>query len=352
MPLAELALENLRCIERAELVPAPGINLIFGPNASGKTSLLEGIYLLGRGRSFRTRNSERLIRHGRDTLQAVGRTLEAVSQRLRVEVTRDETTRAEIAGVAVGSLAQLAQAFPVQIIEPGVHRLIEEGSPRRRRWLDWAVFHVEPNFIHTWQRYSRAVRQRNAALRTASDTARAWDGELVRHGEALNAARLRLLGSLKAHWDETVRQLADLPAELVYSTGWKQGLSLEESLTDSWERDRSRGLSHSGPHRADVQIRIDGRAAREVLSRGQQKLVATAMIVAQLKLLRELTAVVPTLLLDDPAAELDAGKLARFVEQVKSLHCQLILTSLDAKREPFGPPERTFHVEQGRVQPV
>jgi len=327
MPLAELALENLRCIERAELVPAPGINLIFGPNASGKTSLLEGIYLLGRGRSFRTRNSERLIRHGQDTLQALGRTLEAVSQRLRVEVTRDETTRAEIAGVAVGSLAQLAQAFPVQIIEPGVHRLIEEGSPRRRRWLDWAV-------------------------RTASDTARAWDGELVRHGEALNAARLRLLGSLKAHWDETVRQLADLPAELVYSTGWKQGLSLEESLTDSWERDRSRGLSHSGPHRADVQIRIDGRAAREVLSRGQQKLVATAMIVAQLKLLRELTAVVPTLLLDDPAAELDAGKLARFVEQVKSLHCQLILTSLDAKREPFGPPERTFHVEQGRVQPV
>ena len=352
MPLAELALENLRCIERAELVPAPGINLIFGPNASGKTSLLEGIYLLGRGRSFRTRNSERLIRHGQDTLQALGRTLEAVSQRLRVEVTRDETTRAEIAGVAVGSLAQLAQAFPVQIIEPGVHRLIEEGSPRRRRWLDWAVFHVEPNFIHTWQRYSRAVRQRNAALRTASDTVRAWDGELVRHGEALNAARLRLLGSLKAHWDETVRQLADLPAELVYSTGWKQGLSLEESLTDSWERDRSRGLSHSGPHRADVQIRIDGRAAREVLSRGQQKLVATAMIVAQLKLLRELTAVVPTLLLDDPAAELDAGKLARFVEQVKSLHCQVILTSLDAKREPFGPPERTFHVEQGRVQPV
>jgi DNA replication and repair protein RecF len=352
MPLAELALENLRCIQRAELVPAPGINLIFGPNASGKTSLLEGIYLLGRGRSFRTRNSERLIRHGEGTLNAVGRTLGALSQRLRVEVARNEATRAEIAGVAVGSLAQLAQAFPVQIIEPGVHRLIEEGSPRRRRWLDWAVFHVEPNFIDTWQRYARAVRQRNAALRVAPDTARAWDSELVRHGEALNAARLRLLGSLKPHWAETVRQLADLPADLVYSTGWKQGLSLEESLTDSWERDRRRGLSHSGPHRADVYVRIDGRAAREILSRGQQKLVATAMILAQLKLLRELTSVVPTLLLDDPAAELDVEKLARFVEQVKSLHCQLILTSLEAAREPFGPPERTFHVEHGRVQPV
>jgi DNA replication and repair protein RecF len=352
MPLAELALENLRCIQRAELAPAPGINLIFGPNASGKTSLLEGIYLLGRGRSFRTRNSERLIRHGEAALQAIGRTLGEINERLRVRVARNEPTSAEIAGVAVGSLAQLTQAFPVQIIEPGVHRLIEEGSPRRRRWLDWAVFHVEPNFIETWQRYARAVRQRNAALRTAPETARAWDGELVRHGVALHAARVKVLASLKPHWDETVRQLAGLPAELLYSAGWKQGSSLEESLADSWERDRARGLSHSGPHRADIQVRIEGRAAREVLSRGQQKLVATAMILAQLKLLREMTSVVPTLLLDDPAAELDAEKLAGFVNQVKRLGCQLILTSLDAAREPFGPPERTFHVEQGRVQPV
>ena len=261
MPLAELALENLRCIERAELVPAPGINLIFGPNASGKTSLLEGIYLPEQPLIPDARIPSSLIRHGEGTLHAMGWTLGALSQRLRVDVARNETTSAEIAGVAVGSLAELAQAFPVQIIEPGVHRLIEEGSPRRRRWLDWAVFHVEPNFIDTWQRYARSVRQRNAALRTAPDTARSWDSELVRHGEALNAARLRLLGSLKPHWDETVRQLADLPADFAYSTGWKQGLSLEESLTESWERDRSRGLSHSGPHRADVHIRIDGRAA-------------------------------------------------------------------------------------------
>jgi DNA replication and repair protein RecF len=352
MPLAELALENLRCIQRAELVLAPGINLIRGPNASGKTSLLEGIYLVGRGRSFRTRNSERLIRHAEDMLQAMGRTLGAMSQRIRVQVARNQPTGAEIAGVPVGSLAQLAQVFPVQVIEPGIHKLIEEGSPRRRRWLDWAVFHVEPNFIDAWQRYARAVRQRNAALRTAPDTARAWDGELVRHGEAITAARLRLLGSLKPHWDDTVRRLADLPADLRYTPGWNQSLSLEESLSDNWIRDRNRGLSHSGPHRADVQVRIEGRAAREILSRGQQKLVATAMVLAQLKMLREQTALVPTLLLDDPAAELDAGKLARFVEQVKSLHCQLVLTSLEDAEEPFGPPDRTFHVEQGRVQPV
>jgi DNA replication and repair protein RecF len=352
MPLAELALENLRCIQRAELALAPGTNLIRGPNASGKTSLLEGIYLLGRGRSFRTRNSERLIRHEEHLLQAMGRTSGALAQRISVRVVRDQPTAAEIAGVSVTSLAQLAQVFPVQIIEPGIHRLIEEASPRRRRWLDWAVFHVEPTFIDTWQRYARVVRQRNAALRTAPDTARAWDGELVRHGEVLNAARLRLMESLEPYWTDTVRALAGLPVELRYTAGWKQGLSLGESLTESWSRDRARGLSHSGPHRADVQVRTDGRAAREILSRGQQKLIATAMVLAQLKMLREHTDLIPTLLLDDPAAELDAQKLSKFVEQVRSLKCQLVLTSLDESQAPFGQPDRTFHVEQGRVQPV
>jgi DNA replication and repair protein RecF len=111
-------------------------------------------------------------------------------------------------------------------------------------------------------------------------------------------------------------------------------------------------VSHAGPHRADVQVRIDGRAAREILSRGQQKLVATTMVLAQLKMLRERTTIVPTLLLDDPAAELDTQKLERFVEQVKSLQCQLVLTSLSAAELPFGPPDRVFHVEQGRVEPV
>jgi len=350
MPLAELTLENLRCIERAELAFAPGTNLIHGPNASGKTSLLEGIYLLGRGRSFRTRNSERLIRHEAQILRAAGRTCAPFSQSIRVQVIHQEPTAAEVAGQPVRSLAELAQVFPVQAIEPGIHRLIEEGSPRRRRWLDWAVFHVEPQFVDTWQRYARVVRQRNAALRTHPEMARAWDAELVRHGEAITASRVRLLQTLKPYWDETVRELAGLSAELRYTPGWSQDLTLSEALSSAWVRDSKHGLSHAGPHRADVQVRIGGRAAREILSRGQQKLVATAMVLAQLQMLRERTDLAPTLLLDDPAAELDVDRLRQFVGQVRALQCQLILTSLNGAHALLGPPERVFHVEQGKVK--
>jgi DNA replication and repair protein RecF len=351
MPLALLALENIRCVERAELSLDAQTNLIRGPNASGKTSILEGIYLLGRGRSFRTRNTQRLIRHDTAMAQAIGRTDGALPQAIRVAVTRTAPLCGQLAGTAISSLAELAQAFPVQVIEPGIHRLVEEGSPRRRRWLDWAVFHVEHGFVGSWQRYTRVLKQRNAALRAGpAEVARAWDSELVRHGEAVTAARTALLALLTPYWQETVGPLSGLAADLRYTPGWSQESSFSTALDASFARDRLRGISHVGPHRADVQIRIDGRPAREVASRGQQKLLAIAMVLAQLKMLRDRTDLVSTLLLDDPAAELDADRLARFVREVKSLRCQLVLTSLEPDQEPFGPADRVFHVEQGRVK--
>jgi DNA replication and repair protein RecF len=174
----------------------------------------------------------------------------------------------------------------------------------------------------------------------------------VRHGAAVTAARTRSLTLLTPYWEDIVTRLAGLSVELRYTPGWNQESSLMEALGASFGRDRLRGVSHAGPHRADVQIRIDGRPAREVASRGQQKLLATSMVLAQLKMLRDQTELVSTLLLDDPAAELDADRLACFVREVKSLDCQLVLTSLERAQELFGPAERVFHVEQGRVKAV
>src|SRR5579862_6637343 len=152
MILTELTAQNVRCIEQAELSLHPGCNLIWGPNGSGKTSLLEAMFLLGRGRSFRTRNSERLICHGQERLVTFGRTEagshegSGLTHAIGFETHRREGTGARVDGEAVGSLAELSRVFPVQVIDPGIHKLIEEGARRRRRWLDWAVFHVEPQF--------------------------------------------------------------------------------------------------------------------------------------------------------------------------------------------------------------
>ena len=353
MSLTDIRVSQLRSIEQAELEIPEALTLIWGANASGKTSLLEAMFLLGRGRSFRSRNSERLIRYGQDHLRVTGATRgdSGVTHHLGVEVSRTGTS-ARIDGRAANTLAELTQILPVQVIEPGVHRLVEEGGYRRRRWMDWAVFHVEPQFVDTWVRYTRALKQRNAALRTSPQEAGVWDPELSQTGESIAASRRRYMAELEPWWRETVESLAGLDVELHYHAGWSAEHSLKDSLAASRARDEARHVTHSGPHRADVAVRLHGRPAREVLSRGQQKLVAAAMMIAQLKLLQRAITAVPTLLLDDPAAELDGERLARFIAQIRSLKCQLVVTSLSADSRLFGPPERTFHVGQGRVQPL
>jgi DNA replication and repair protein RecF len=139
---------------------------------------------------------------------------------------------------------------------------------------------------------------------------------------------------------------------MTHFRGWAVDRDLAEVLSANSERDRERGTTQSGPHRADVLLRVGGKAARETLSRGQQKLVAASMVLALLQRLRSSQATPPTLLLDDPAAELDRDRLAQLVDLVTELQCQIVMTSLDPEPRIFGTPERMFHVEQGRVQGV
>lgn len=351
--LASFRAEHLRSIVDAELELGSGLNLIVGHNGAGKTSLLEAVYLLGRGRSFRTRSNERLITHGEPTARVVGRVAsEQGAQVLGVEVSRAGATVARIGGQTPDSLADLAVAFPVQVIDPDIHKLVEEGSARRRRWLDWGVFHVEPGFGRDWARYQRALRQRNAALRQTGADPSVWDAELCRAGVALSEARQRVADALAPRWVELCERLAGVPLTMQLYAGWDTDLGLDQALASHQGRDRERGTTTVGPHRADLRLRYRGRVAREVLSRGQQKLAAVALTLAQLQWLKAEHGLLPTLLLDDPAAELDAQRLAGFIREVQALETQLIVTSLAAETTPLGVPERAFHVEQGRVEKV
>jgi DNA replication and repair protein RecF len=352
--LTEVSIVNVRCVEHAEFAVSGGLTLIHGDNGSGKTSLLEAIFVLGRGRSFRTRNNERLIRYGQDQFRVTGRVSHRVlgTEALGFEFNRRALSTARVGGRTAESLAELSHAFPVQVIEPGVHRLVEEGGHRRRRWLDWGVFHVEPQFMETWLRYGRALKQRNAALKLPGAEVTAWDPELARLGESIAHSRHAFMGRLQPYWQQEVQALTGLPVELHYLRGWTQEHSLAEALAAAQSRDRTRQMTNAGPHRADVAVRLHARPAREILSRGQQKLVAVAMTIAQLRLLREATDLAPTLLLDDPAAELDGERLQQFIARVATLRCQLVVTSLHPESRLFGAPDRTFRVRQGRVEPL
>jgi len=353
MSLDSVHVENFRCIEKAELVLHERCNLISGENASGKTSLLEAIFFLGRGRSFRTAKADALIRKGSSALQLTGRvSRDGVSRPLGLRYGRDGI-EARYAARPVVSLADLATILPAQAIDPDVHRLIEGGPLERRRFLDWGVFHVEPSFVEHWRRYQRALRQRNAALKSgaAPSLVRAWDPELSEAGELVASARARYLAALKPHVSAASGRLLGGRLEIDLMQGWSSERSLRESLDAAWPRDRERGLTHPGPHRADVVVRFEDAPARDRVSRGQQKLAASALLLGQLRCDAELGSSVAALLVDDPAAELDSSNLERLLREVVSLPAQLFVTALDPRNAALSslPEGHRFHVEHGQV---
>src|ERR1700678_3656652 len=209
MSLRRVQVTDFRCLQSAALDLDSRFTLISGANASGKTSLLEAIYILGRGRSFRTRRLEHLIRRGSERFVVFGE-VDAFGRRLSLGVEGSaDGVRARLGGAKARSLAELAPLLPVQIIDPEIHRLIEEGPSRRRRFLDWGVFHVEPRFVDDWQRYQQALKQRNAALKSRQprEVTAAWDGAVVRYGESLSTARSRYVALLSEHAVSIARNL-------------------------------------------------------------------------------------------------------------------------------------------------
>ena len=356
MSLLRLDVRDFRCIAGAELEFDARCNLISGANASGKTSLLESIFFLGRGRSFRTARNETLIRKGQHELLLTGRFEAGESIRpVGVRYSRDGF-EARAAGNRIGSLAELASILPVQAIDPEVHRLVEEGPAERRRYLDWGVFHVEPRFVDQWRRYQRALKQRNAALRAGSPDAvvRAWDPELIDAGRALTQSRRQYFDQLQPHVAIAGQRLLGAPIELSLSDGWLAGTELADAVEHAWPRDRERGTTHAGPHRADLSIRVGGDLAKHRVSRGQQKLTAAAMLLGQLRCDETLGSPTAALLVDDPAAELDSANLERLISLILELPAQLFVTALDPEMEAFKrlPVARRFHVEHGKIAPL
>lgn len=345
---------NFRCLEKAELEFSRDFNLVFGANASGKTSLLEALAYLGRGKSFRGAATASLVRHGESEFVLFGETeREARSQRLGVRNSRDGL-EVRVDGSAEGGVAALADALPLQVIDPEVHSLVAGGPELRRRFLDWVAFHVEHDHLLAWRRFRRALKQRNAALKSRSGPAaiRSWNAEFVELGEALDQSRQRALEVALDSLGEYGRALLGTELGFEYQQGWSKDKTLEQSLEEGLERDLQQGASQHGPHRADLKIHYDERQARKLVSRGQQKLLASAMILAATETAQAALERPLLLLLDDPAAELDADSLSRLLDAVAGLGCQVIATSLEKGALSVPPGSTMFHVEHGVLSPA
>lgn len=330
----------------------PGLNLFTGANGAGKTSLLEAIHLLGYGRSFRPGARDTLIRDGCQRLQVFA-CWETQAGERRTGLTRGGNDwRAKLDGQRLATLSQLHQACAAICFEPGSHELLAGSGEPRRRYLDWGLFHVEPDFLPVWRRYQRALRQRNSLLRLGTrdpDQYQPWEQEM-----AVTAARIdQLRGRQLRRSAEAAQPLAAIFLSEMgephwrYRRGWSREQDFSELLAANRERDLRLGYSFSGPHRADWRLHFEKLPENAPLSRGQEKLAALACVLAQIAVLRDAGHEAPVVLLDDLSSELDQAHQRRVWRYLLDADVQVIATGTE---QPDSLPDdwlaARFHVER------
>ena len=374
MKLDSLQINQFRNLTNVNLSPSPELNLVYGDNGSGKSSILEAIHFLGFGRSFRTNKPKHVIQEGHSEFNifancSLSQTTSAKSSRkLGISRNSKEEFICSIDGERSSRISDLVALLPVQIFTPqSIDQMI--GSPSsRRKYIDWGLFHVEHSYGELSRSYQRLLKQRNALLKKFSKEARGsidkanelrsqieyWDKQFTTLGEQIDKKRIQYLDTIKQVFTEIAAEfLPEFSFEITYYSGWDKAQSLESHLTSRLEQDLKFGHSSSGPHKADFRIKNqDGVPAFEVLSRGQLRMLVAALQLSQTKTLNVQTSDCGVFLLDDIGAELDENHRQIFIRHLMQTNTQIFVTAIE--KEQFSLPtevynKKLFHVKHGHV---
>lgn len=359
MRIVRLSIKNIRCVAHCSFNPSPGLNLLVGDNGSGKTSLLEGIFYLGHGRSFRRVEFDKLVRRGEEALSVFGEVEEGETRsRLGIEKRRS-SGRIRVDGADAPSNKVLAERLVVGAYFPGREGLVWGPSKDRRQLMDWLLFHVEPEYGALARRYTEGLRQRNALLRRGGEnrTLRSWSAGLARLGQRIHDLRHQVMEEVSPRLADNLGRALGRPVQVQYRRGWRSGEDLSQVWQAGLEADSARGWTGSGgPHRADILLAMEGLPLRDILSRGQGKVASLELFLGAVSIVRERTGRRGVILLDDLRSEVDNHNLEVLLATLGDLGHQVFISFVESPQRDFRLPgleeARVFHVEQGEVSEV
>ena len=351
MFLEKLYLRKIRNIKEAVLSLNPRTNVIIGENAAGKTTILESIDILSRGRSFRTNKIDSLVKDGEKSLY-IGATLGDKKKKLEVDKGKNKT-KILIDGKEEKKQSKIAQEVAVQSIHPNSHALIEGAPSERRAYLDWGLFHVEHDFKIEWSKYSKILRQRNEALKNRSSEEITWMRQLEPIGEKISSLRENYVNDLQKYIEINQKYIMpDVELKFSYEKGWDKNKSFLEALEEKRDTDLEKGYTGCGPQNADIKITMNKKEAQKICSRGQQKLIANIMLLSQSKDFFDKKKFPSIILVDDLSAELTLEMQEKVLERLFETKSQIFLTALndsvlaDILCEMDA---NVFHVEHGEI---
>ena len=356
--ISELKLNNFRCFETSSIKLSPGINFFYGPNGSGKTSILEAIYMCSSGKSFKSSNIKSLISFDQDYFNisaydsSKGYTLNLVKGRTSPILIKINNTKS--------TTSALIKEFPATAIHNNTFSFANASPDFRRKILDRSLFVSNPNFSETWFGFYRSLKQRNSSLKKGLiDNIDAWNQKVSKEGEAMDVNRI-------AFFKESLSELKSIfiklkpsaitdklnKVSIEFFSGWDKNNNLYELLAKNQNKDLFSKTTTQGPHKADIKISIKGIDAKQILSRGEQKILSILWCCSQNEVLRKKYNIDATLIIDDIKSELDNSTFEVFLNLLNFLDNQVIFSCIDdhfsSKIDPNYKDFKKFHVEQLR----
>lgn len=356
MKIVSLSLSNFRNYESQQVVFDDGLNVLYGKNASGKTNMLESIYLCSLLRSPRTTKDKELIRMGQNRAKVV-LTVEKKFRKHTISLLIDEVGKKKVAidGIPVQRAGELLGVLGVVFFSPDELKLVKESPSERRSFLDVGLSQQQRSYFRALQKYNKTLKQKNNLLKESKhadnldDMLDVWDTGLAEHGAVLIRKRMEYVSELCTYASDSHRKISSgkevlkLSYETTVKTEGDVRRNLEEALLSAREKDKELGYCTVGPHRDDIKIEIDNIDARKFASQGQQRTIALAMKLGEVELYKKETGETPVLLLDDVLSELDKTRRDILLEVTKGVQTILTCTEFDGKA-------KLFEVKEGKVK--
>jgi DNA replication and repair protein RecF len=356
--ISELKLHNFRCFTSSSINLSPGINFFYGDNGSGKTSILEAIYMCSSGRSFKSSNIQSLISTDRDFFSingydsSRGFTLSIIKEKskaISIKLNNTKTTT-----------SNLIKEFPSTAIHNNTFSFADASPDFRRKILDRSLFVSDEGFSETWFGFYRCLKQRNALLKNRDiRDIDIWNKKVSEEAKSLDIKRSTFFNQSFIEFKQILSTLNRCKTteylnkiKIEFFAGWDVSRDLYDVLVENEQKDIIRKTTTKGPHKADIRILVGENDAKQILSRGEQKILSIIWCCAQHEVLRKVHNINATLIIDDIKSELDGGTFGVFINLLDFLNNQIIFSCIDdhfsSKIEAKYNDFKKFHVEQLR----